>query len=327
MNDQNYPVTRQGDTFRIMLLGDSFVENLHIREVQTHQHVLEDRLNTLVSPALKIEVIAAGIGGWGPAQELLYFRSIGQAYRPDLLLIQWYPGNDLVDNMPNRAPTYQGVPCYSPYLVICDGQFDPEPWYIAPGLSPTLKSCSRSRKIMTSALNYLYLHSRLYQRLDLALVESHYQSLLSLPDPWLGSDGPNHEMLDYSYQLTDATYGRLIDEAREAGVRTAFVIAPVKQAVYADANITNRDLLLAVSQFPALKGVNPRLPNETFFKIMTHRGLPILDLHPAFVEYLHRQEEPSFREGDVHWNVTGNRIAAGFIADWLIEQKLVPLTP
>ena len=70
-------VEKPSDTFRILLLGDSYVEGLRVPLEQTFGKVLEAQLNTHAPAKLRFEVIPAGVSGWGTDQQLLWFRKHG----------------------------------------------------------------------------------------------------------------------------------------------------------------------------------------------------------------------------------------------------------
>ncbi|NJN99308.1 MAG: hypothetical protein HC875_37040, partial [Anaerolineales bacterium] len=70
---------------------------------------------------------------------------------------------------------------------------------------------------------------------------------------------------------------------------------------------------------------NPTLPNQKFAELMRGRNLPVLDLHPIFVQDLRTRGEALYWPKDPHWTVAGNRLAGETIAHWLIEQGLTPV--
>src|SRR5215203_3299345 len=73
-------------TFRILVLGDSFVEATQVSEQDRFVNRLETLFNT-GGDSTRYEVIDGSCGGWGTGQELLYLREQGLAYQPDLVLL------------------------------------------------------------------------------------------------------------------------------------------------------------------------------------------------------------------------------------------------
>jgi len=87
---------------RIVVLGDSLVLSVQVEARQTFCHLLEERLNeaeTARSATARVHyrVINAGVQGYGPVEELLFFREIARAFEPDLVIETIFVGNDAED--------------------------------------------------------------------------------------------------------------------------------------------------------------------------------------------------------------------------------------
>jgi lysophospholipase L1-like esterase len=78
---------------RIVVLGDSLVLSVQVDRGQTFCQLLEDRLNRAGS-AVHYRVINAGVQGYGPVEELLFFREVARAFQPDLVIETIFVGND-----------------------------------------------------------------------------------------------------------------------------------------------------------------------------------------------------------------------------------------
>ena len=61
-------------------------------------------------PGRRVQVVSMGVSGYGTASELLYYETKGRAIDPDLVVLSFYPGNDVVNNSPtleaNLRPVY-----------------------------------------------------------------------------------------------------------------------------------------------------------------------------------------------------------------------------
>ena len=90
LRDREYAYDRTPGTRRILVIGDSFVWGYGVEQDETFPKVLESRL-----PG--VEVINAGVAGYGTDQELLWLRSEGVRYRPDLVILEMC-GNDDDEN-------------------------------------------------------------------------------------------------------------------------------------------------------------------------------------------------------------------------------------
>jgi hypothetical protein len=78
---------------RIVLLGDSLVLSVQVPFRQTFGELLEQRLNSR-SSRFHYRVINAGVQGYGPIEEQLFFRTIAATVQPDLVLPVVFVGND-----------------------------------------------------------------------------------------------------------------------------------------------------------------------------------------------------------------------------------------
>ena len=68
-----------------MLLGDSLVLSVQVPFSGTFGEILERRLNAR-GDGVRYRVINAGVQGYGPVEEQLFFRKIVDLVQPDLVL-------------------------------------------------------------------------------------------------------------------------------------------------------------------------------------------------------------------------------------------------
>ena len=93
--------TKAANERRIVLLGDSLVLSVQVPFRQTFGELLEQRLNQRQS-AYRYRVINAGVQGYGPIEEQLFFRSIAGTVQPDLVLPVVFVGNDAEEAVSSR---------------------------------------------------------------------------------------------------------------------------------------------------------------------------------------------------------------------------------
>ena len=87
------------DTYRILVIGDSFVEAIQVDYEKTFQALLQQRLDPLSTAEKRYEVIAMGRTGWGTVHETAYYQIEGYKYDADLVILLFYV-NDVADNFP-----------------------------------------------------------------------------------------------------------------------------------------------------------------------------------------------------------------------------------
>lgn len=93
---------------RIVVLGDSLVFSVQVDQSQTFCSLLEQRLNRGSGP-IHYRVINAGVQGFGPVEDLLFFREVARAFQPDLVIAGIFAGNDAEDAYAN-AGRLSGAP-------------------------------------------------------------------------------------------------------------------------------------------------------------------------------------------------------------------------
>jgi len=95
-------VAKPEDALRIAVMGDSFVEALHVEYEESLAGRLESVLGKEI-PQRRVEVLNFGVSGYGTGQELMQYRSSVARFSPDVVLLALYTGNDLVENHPGLA--------------------------------------------------------------------------------------------------------------------------------------------------------------------------------------------------------------------------------
>jgi lysophospholipase L1-like esterase len=112
LRDRSHAYERQGDTERILVLGDSFAWGYGVEESERFSQQLEESLGA--------EVINAGVSGYSTDQELLWYQNEGIKYEVDLVIVV-IAGNDVGDNDRLLVNTIY----YKPKFIIEEGQLIP----------------------------------------------------------------------------------------------------------------------------------------------------------------------------------------------------------
>lgn len=84
----NYPIEKLKDSYRIIILGDSFTYGLYVNTADNWPEKFEDMLNTKMhcKNIKKFEVINLAVEGYDIQYAVERFRLRGQKYKPDLVL-------------------------------------------------------------------------------------------------------------------------------------------------------------------------------------------------------------------------------------------------
>ncbi|MBN1900928.1 SGNH/GDSL hydrolase family protein [Candidatus Sumerlaeota bacterium] len=112
--ERDYP--KPEGAYRILLIGDSYVQGHGVEYEEMFPTVFERNLK---APAgyERCEVIKAGVGGWGPVNELNYLIHEGYKYDPDMVIVAFFTGNDYKDaEEPGWFVAYRGIRIERPVM-------------------------------------------------------------------------------------------------------------------------------------------------------------------------------------------------------------------
>jgi lysophospholipase L1-like esterase len=303
-------------TFRVLALGDSFVEGYTVDMDKTVTQVLEKALR---GPGCPVEVLNAGTHAYSTDQEYLFYLDQGIRYSPQVVLLFAYY-NDVLWNL---AVNYFGSP--KPLLVPVGDRLvlsnDPVP---PPYRGPTPPPPPPPAPKLRSAA-YEWAKGRLARGAPRAF------NALARAGLWerLGGDTPEDQMrvfkrrqqplVEAARERTDAILRALAKETAARGSRFALVYVPSRMEV------SDRDWeLTRLAYDMEEKAWDRTLVARRFAAIGASAGFPVLDLSPD----LRRAGqgvlgEPYFVH-DGHWNAAGHRAAAEGIERFLRERGWAP---
>jgi len=274
---------------RILILGDSLVLSVQVPFQQTFSELLEERLNASRagepgSEPVRYRVINAGVQGYGPVEELLFFRSAVGMLQPDLVLTTLFVGNDAeeaaksaVKLQQNRAAT------------------DLLRESAATGLRRTVR---RSMVLQVLRLRVLSATERLR---DLkGPPEAPLQSYAATPADRIGE----------GLAITRDCIGKIATEAAAGGARTAIVLMPARFQVD-DADYGRLRDAVGQQGGELLRDA----ATERFKTSLSPLSLPMTDLLVPL-----RQAPPGpplFFELNVHLTPRGHAVVADHLAQFV----------
>jgi hypothetical protein len=120
--DRDRALSKPPGVYRIAALGDSYTEARQVPMDKTFTSLAEEELNRNHSLGERqVEVLNFGIGGIGTAQEFLLLRERVWKFDPDMIVLQFYAGNDLFNN--HRALNIS-PPDKAPYFLLKNGKLE-----------------------------------------------------------------------------------------------------------------------------------------------------------------------------------------------------------
>jgi lysophospholipase L1-like esterase len=303
-------------TFRILLLGDSFMEAVQVEQRETTASVLEARLRAL-RPDLNVEVINAGVAGWSTGIEGLYLDNEGYRFEPDLVLLSFFIGNDLHDNYYKLQLESDSMRrAVKPYFALGkDGviiQRDPPPPPPPPtGLLPALRACCRLWNVIETGVLNRFGDGQTNTPLWAA-------APMDAPEKALYDAEPSGDFKD-GWEITSQLFGRLKARTDALGVPLAVFVVPDSL------QISETEWREKMGGQRVNRGrADLTAPNDQVAAIADRYGLPRLDLLPALQQAAGGNPRRFYFETDQHWNRDAHALAARELERFLVERGLIP---
>lgn len=281
--------------FRIVVLGDSLVMAVQVPLAQTFCRVLQDRLNQEPDGAgRRFRVINAGVQGYGPVEQYLFYRNVAQGFDADLVVVALYVANDAIEAATSAYRLANGEPATdTPPAVIR------EPWY-----TTIRRIVRRSMVLQVVRLRVRSLAEHFGRAPDIAPALRTY-----LPEP---SDD-----VVSGLAVTREAMARLAAVAGKHGARTSLILLPARfQVDDADFGYLTRDL--AVSGYQLVRDAG----TDRFAAGLAPLALPTWDALPALREG--QKRERVFFLGTAHFTPYGHTVLADGIRTFLGEAGLLP---
>jgi lysophospholipase L1-like esterase len=274
------------DERRIVVLGDSLVLSVQVPLAETFCKLLEARLNK-ADPAHRWRVINAGVQGYGPVDEWLFYRRVVEDFEPDLVLVAAFPGNA------NIASRNEG-------------------WLDADGPPPGIASA-----IAQTGIRRLVRSSMVVQLLGIRKQQftAHFSG--PAPEPplatYLASPPPT---VQHGLDVTRGALGKIAARAAERGARTAIILMPARfQTDDADYG------RLAETVREAGGTLVRNAATERGRQALAPLGLPMFDLLPTL------EAQPDrvglYFQQNVHLTTRGHMVVAEAIFQFLETSGLV----
>lgn len=324
-NDKEFDYMPSPDVYRILLLGDSYVDGMRTDQEHTIGFVLQETLNARLGKNHRVEVMISGHNN--PANAWYYYQEHGRTYHPDLVILGLTIGNDFTSHnycyggllpeagedgqimLRKAAPRIDSVSfgilgllpeaAYQPvrrWEWLEDHEFQMRQWLagrsrlfgyaIPPALMPW---GNRRRHVYATEM---FLSLGLFYQPGLPEIQGMYQEM--------------DEMLTGIHQAVT------ID-----GVTFLVVLFPVRiQVAPKDWDLLVRFYALDRDKFDLQK------PNRHVLALCERYGIECLDSLPALRQWYEVHEEPVYRtRGDMHFNEIGQRVVAEHIAAYLLTRR------
>lgn len=306
MHDLERKTTKEPGVYRILVLGDSYVEGLHVPCERTAPRQLEALLSARPSP--RCEVINAAVASYASSLHYLYFKVKGRRFSPDLVLLFMAfndPSGDLFltrqaildgDGLPVSVNTYRGM-----------------------GVRGVVS------ELASKLASYRFVRNRAHlARLRGEARRPHARSRTTdiIEDPFLIVREPMDPSVtaqaERAWQLTERYTAGLRDLVHRNGAKFAVTMIPLPNQVSAEEWAIGR----------AARGFKPNqlLGSDALQRhakaIAKRLGVPYMPLLPG-LRQASKHTKLHF-DNDEHWTVAGHRAVAQITAQWIESRGLLP---
>jgi len=299
------PVARTPDRAgrpRVLALGDSFTFGYGVEAEEAWPAALKGELRA--RGLAQAEVINAGIVAYGPDQEMDLLRELLPRWRPDIVVLALYLGNDVAEVVLHRSAL--------PMFVSAEGALVENP--------------GASYRRPDAVRTWLGRHSRLVQFLRVRL----HRLLVGLglrPAPRIFSPDYFGDTLGYTHAY-DRAWPLLEDILRamnrDTRARAArLILAVIPMDVQVSEKYWRNYQRLGFRFDPAILRENR--PQDRLRAFASAEGIPVVDLLPVFRAHAAR---PLYFSKNPHWTAEGQRLAARAIAPPVLDLLLsLPIRP
>lgn len=276
---------------RIVVLGDSLVLSVQVPFATTFTEQLEHRLNAERAPGdtSTYRVINAGVQGYGPVEELLFYRQVVAPLQPDVVLVSVFVGNDAEEALTSQVKL------------------------------TSRPAAERLRESVVTNLRRLVRRSMVLQVLRLRIVTAtdRFRTTAGPPEPphqtYAANPAPR---IPRGIALTGDAIEGIAADASAIGARTGIILMPARFQID-DADYDGLREIVAQAGGELVRDA----ATERFAAALGELRLPTLDLLPPL-----RRATPGpdlFFKENVHLTPRGHALVAETLAGFLREQSLL----
>ena len=329
--DLEHDVEKPDGVFRILVLGDSFMEANSVKLDDTfHRHV--EKLARATGNN-NVEVINMGVAGYGTLQEYLVFREIGHLYNPDLVLVGFYNGNDVINNSLELASilTEEGqVTNARPFLDLSESTS----WTITPvDFASAQRSYAKNKASLEANRN------KLTERLVLLRLLTAGIDQIPVPEFLKGQES-QREPVDKSHQelvlmgvnycvepaeytrawdITERIFERFKEEVESyGGTLVVFTVPALEEVSLAYIKAVKADVT-----YPDRLCLEKAPGHTRLTSILAELEIEQISLLADFLRVM-REDGINLYQSDLHWNPKGHSLAAESVISELIRRGFLP---
>ena len=303
----NSPPEDMDNHKKVLVIGDSFVSNIAVKDSEVFTEVMERQLKNTA-------VLNFGVPGYGQVQQYLLLKKWLDKINPDLIILVIYVRNDFCDNVggfwlhprPNASWDEESSnlkinPPPPPQPRLAKESTDVPFW--------KFYNKSRLNGFLNERLNILI------SKYSKAEQSEHKPSLWKAPEFYL-CHIPLSRNTKLKYRVMEALLMKIADYVGEREVPLVFALVP--SIVQVEDKLWLKTIL-DKSEEP--ENYKRSLPNNKLMQFAENNNLLMIDLLPI-LQSKSNNEKPCYNRTEQHWNAEGNRVVAHTLMDYLKTEKL-----
>lgn len=306
-------------TFRILVLGDSFMEGYSVNLEDMFHRQIEQLART---EAVDMEVINLGVGGYGTLQEYLVFRDIGQHYKPDIVLLGFCFGNDVRDNSLSlqsmlglnsmkvkSRPFLDSTEVIEWKIIVTDYDGALHSYLAAKEKGEPFIKKLANKSALIQAMKSVVRHQRMKTKKN---KKKEAQEIFVLRGVNYCQE---HQEFTNAWVTTKRILNRIKNDVSSIGAKLIVFTVPVLyEVVEEELGKTPGNELICWEEMPAY---------ERLVGILTELDIDYVNLLPGFRKIMRNEKQNLFRRSDGHWNEKGHYTAATIVHSALKDRNLL----
>lgn len=326
-------------TYRALVLGDSHTDGA-VYNQESYPNVLESMLNQEpVRPDITdYQILNAGVGSYSTYHEYLWWQTHGLLYQPDLVIVGFYVGNDMLELNPESGRVV------TPPKTGNERGLTSEQPVQSPSPGPSMSLVRRVKLFLKSFKTYniflnlakrpgpllsLLVSSGIVETPSFAVPIDYAQAIAmctacmaqSLKQAYYFARQP--DKTEETFQIMAEVMTTFQQEVRNNEAELVILIIPTKLQVEPDDDAERINLLATTLHLNQDELAFDDLVRNQVLEICQRHGIEVVDLLPAFKEHYQKEGRHLYWQTDWHLNVEGNRVAAEQLYTYLTENKLL----
>lgn len=314
--DIDRQLSKPANTIRVAVIGDSYAEAMQVERDQAFWAVLERELNRQnLFGDQQVEVLNFGVSGYGTAQELQMLRHYVWAFEPDIVMLAFLSGNDLMDNSREIGPAQP-----RPYFDLIEGELILDDRYLES--TEYQHATKRSTQLKVSLINRFRLLQvvnevkSIFERRNIP--QEDRLTLDELGLDWRVYMPPESAVYEQAWDITQSILQQMANECEAEGAE--FVVVSLSNAIQVDPDESKRQAFCEAHEIEDLS-----YPDLRIKQICAESEIECLTLAPRLAAkalsdniYYHGFENTQVGTG--HWNQNGHAEAGKILVEAFSEE-------